>query len=109
MDQQNDNQKENLLSKIGINMSSDKISIDTTKTKEFFGNIQESIKNAAKNIEESTKDDSIDFPQNAGVKIEDEHIELDLHRTKHFIEEIGKKIEHFIAGLEHSVEELSKK
>lgn len=109
MDQQSDNQKENLLSKIGINLSSEKISIDTTKTKEFFGNIQESIKNAAKKIEESTKDDTIDFPQNAGVKIEDEHIELDLHRTRHFIDEIGKKIEHFIAGLEHSVEELSKK
>jgi hypothetical protein len=109
MDQQNDNQKENLLSKIGINLSSEKISIDTTKTKEFFGNIQESIKDVAKNIEESTKDDTVDFPQNVGVKIEDEHIELDLHRTKHFIDEIGKKIEHFIAGLEHSVEELSKK
>lgn len=95
----------NMLSDIGIEVNDEKIAIDTAKTKEFFGNIQQHIQNTAQNIGEHIEKGT----QNAGVKVDDEHIEVDLHQTKGFIEEIGEKIEHFLAHLEHSVDKLSKK
>ncbi|MDD5359924.1 MAG: hypothetical protein PHI02_06625 [Sulfurovaceae bacterium] len=95
----------NMLSDIGIEVSNDKIAIDTAKTKEFFGNIQQHIQDTAQNIGEHIEKGT----QNAGIKVDDEHIEVDLQQTKNFIEEMGEKIEHFLAHLEHSVDKLSKK
>ncbi|MDD5548783.1 MAG: hypothetical protein PHI79_04185 [Sulfurovaceae bacterium] len=95
----------NMLSDIGIEVSDDKIAIDTAKTKEFFGNIQQHIQDTAQNIGEHIEKGT----QNAGIKVDDEHIEVDLQQTKNFIEEMGEKIEHFLAHLEHSVDKLSKK
>lgn len=102
---QNTKKDTNILSDIGIEVSKEKIAIDTAKTKEFFGNIKQHIQDTAQDIGEHIEKGT----KKAGIKVDDEHIEVDLHQTKGFIEEIGEKIEHFLAHLEHSVDKLSKK
>ncbi|MGW8169356.1 MAG: hypothetical protein ACWGHH_05075 [Sulfurovaceae bacterium] len=102
-------ENQNILSDMGIDVSEDKIAIDTSKTKDFFGNIQQQIKDKAQNIGQNIKESGENLAQNIGVKLDDEHIEVDLNQSRSFIEEIGMKIEHFLASLEKSVEDFAKK
>ncbi len=101
--------KENLLNQIGIDVNDKKIAIDTKKTKDFFCDMKQKLQDTAESLHKNIKEGSADFSQSVGVKIDDEHIDVDLHKTRNFIEEVGRKIEHFLAQLEHSVDDLSKK
>jgi uncharacterized protein YpuA (DUF1002 family) len=109
MSNKNEKINQNILSEMGIDVSENKIAINTGKTKDFFGNIQKQIKDSAQNIGQNMKEDGINLATNIGVKLDDEHIEVDLHKSRNFIEEIGMKIEHFLASLEKSVEDLTTK
>ncbi|MDD5406173.1 MAG: hypothetical protein PHE73_04420 [Sulfurovaceae bacterium] len=109
MPNKNEQENKNILSDMGIDVSSDKIAINTGKTKDFFGNIQQQIKDKAQNIGQHIKEGDTEMAKNIGVKLDDEHMEADLHKSRSFIEEIGTKIEHFLANLEKSVEDFTTK
>jgi len=109
MSNKNEKENQNISSDMGIDVSEDKIAIDTGKTKDFFGNIQQQIKDKAQNIGQNIQESSSDLARNIGLKVDNEHIEVDLNQSRSFIEEIGMKIEHFLASLEKSVEDFAKK
>lgn len=102
-------EKEDMFKKIGVDVSSDNINIDLTKTKDFFNSLQNTLKEKAETLEKNISEGKIDFEESAGIKVDNEHINVDLNKTKNFIEEFGKKIESFLGEIDHVVGKLDKK
>lgn len=102
-------QEKDLLQKIGVDISSEKINIDINQTKDFFSTLQQSLEDTAQNIQNDLKEGKLDMAENVGIKIDQEHIDIDLVKTKSFIEELGKKIEGFLAEIDKTVDNIEKK
>ena len=102
-------QEKDLLQKIGVDISSEKINIDINQTKDFFNTLQQSLEDTAQNIQKDLKEGKVDMAENVGIKIDQEHIDIDLVKTKSFIEELGKKIEGFLAEIDKTVDNIEKK
>ncbi len=101
-------EKEEMLKKIGVDVSEDNINIDITKTKDFFHALQTTLQKKAETIEKDISDGKLDLEKNVGIKVDNEHIDIDLKKTKSFIEEFGKKIEHFLGEMDHVVGKFDK-
>ncbi|MBD3789086.1 MAG: hypothetical protein IE885_01750 [Campylobacterales bacterium] len=97
--------KDQILSKVGVEIGEEKINIDIGKTKEFFTDIQKQFTQTAQVMSEG----KIDMPETVGVKVDDEQLHIDLHKAQHFIEELGKKIEKFLGEIDQAVEKLDRK
>ena len=97
---------EDLLSKMGIDISQDKINIDITKTKGFFNTLQHILQEKAEHIEKNISEGKVDMADSAGIKIDKEHIDIDLARTKSFIEDLGNKMEGFLNEIDQSVAKI---
>ncbi len=98
-----------LFSKMGIDIESEKLSIDFAKTKEFFNLLKEKMEDTSKNIEKSLTERTLDLKENLGIKVDNEHIEVNFGEAKNFITDLGEKIEEFLASLERSVDKYNKK
>jgi len=101
-------EKEEILKKIGVDVSEDNINIDMTKTKDFFNTLQNTLQEKAETIEKDISEGKLDLKENVGIKVDNEYINIDLKKTKSFIEEFGKKIEHFLGEIDHVVGKLDK-
>jgi len=102
-------EKDEMLKKIGLDISEDNINIDLAKTKDFFNTLQDKLQEKAETIEKDISEGKVDLEDDMGIKIDNEHINIDLKKTKSFIEEFGKKIENFLGELDHTVGKLDKK
>jgi uncharacterized protein (UPF0210 family) len=102
-------EKDEMLKKIGLDISEDNINIDLAKTKDFFNTLQDKLQEKAETIEKDIAEGKVDLEDDMGIKIDNEHINIDLTKTKSFIEEFGKKIENFLGELDHTVGKLDKK
>ncbi len=98
-----------LFSKMGIDIESEKLSIDFAKTKEFFNGLKDKMEDTSKNIEKSLTKRTIGHKENLGIKVDNEHIEVDFGEAKSFVMDLGEKIEEFLASLERSVDKYNKK
>jgi uncharacterized protein YpuA (DUF1002 family) len=106
MEEQNNN---DLFSKIGVDVGDGKLNIDINQTKAFLNALKETFEGKAHEIQKDLAEGKVDMAENVGIKIDKEHINIDLNQTKNFIESFGKKIEGFLAELEKSVEDINKK
>ena len=100
-------EEKNILSLLGINIEDEKIDIDLKQTKSFFENLQKSLEEKSKKLEQNIKEGKIDF-QEAGLKVDKEKITIDLKQTKNFFEELSKKVENFVQDLDKSFKNLEK-
>ncbi len=98
-----------LFSKMGIDIESERLSIDFAKTKEFFNGLKAKMEDTSKNIEKSLNEKALDLKENLGIKVDNEHIEVNFGEAKNFIADLGEKIEEFLASLERSVDKYNKK
>jgi len=101
--------KENILSLLGINIENEKIDIDLKQTKNFFENLQKTLEQKSKDINESIKEGKVDLSDTVGIKVDDEHISLDLNKTKSFFENLTQKLNNFVQDLDKSVNDLTSK
>ena len=99
-------QEKDLFTKLGIDISSEKINIDLNQTKSFFNNLKETFETSAQNIQKGIAEGKVDMAENVGIKIDKEHIDIDLVKTQSFIEELGKKIEGFLEEIDKTVESI---
>jgi len=99
--------KENILSFLGINIENEKIDIDLKQTKNFFENLQKTLEQKSKDINESIKEGKLDLSDSVGIKVNDEHISLDLNKTKSFFENLTQKLNNFVQDLDKSVNDLT--
>ena len=98
-------QNDTKLSKMGITMDKDKITIDTNKTKEFFQDmtkkIGDKIKKMVKELREGTIED-----KDAGIELNESHINIDLNKTKDFVDDWGKRMQGLIKEFDEIVKEI---
>jgi len=101
-------QQDDFFSKLGIDISNDKINIDMNQTKDFFNMLKETFENTAENLQKDISEGNLDMSEKVGIKIDKEHINIDLKKTKSFMEDFAKKIEGFLAEIDKSVENIGK-
>ena len=99
-------QNEDILSKLGIDISHDKINIDINKTRGFFNTLQTTLQSKAETLEKNFSEGKVDMSESAGIKIDKEHIDIDLAKTKSFLEELGKKVEDFAGEVDKAVDQI---
>ena len=101
-------QDKDLFTKLGIDISNEKINIDINQTKSFFNNLKQTFEDTAQNIQKGISEGKVNMAENVGIKIDKEHINIDLAKTKNFVEDLGKKIEGFLAEIDKSVDSIEK-
>lgn len=82
------------LSKMGVTMDNDVITIDTNKTKTFFKDLSKKMEEQMKKISHDL-DKGIIEAKEAGVDINNGQINIDLNKTQDFFESWSKKIQIF--------------
>ena len=102
-------QDKDLSSKLGIDISNNKINIDLNQTKNFFNTLKQTFEDTAQNIQKDISEGKVDMAENVGIKIDKENINIDLAKTQSFIEEFGKKIEGFLGEIDKAVDNIDKK
>lgn len=102
-------QDKDLSSKLGIDISNNKINIDLNQTKHFLNTIKQTFEDTAQNIQKDISEGKVDMAENVGIKIDKENINIDLEKTKNFVEDLGKKIEGFLGEIDKVVENIDKK
>jgi len=85
----------NKLSKIGITIDKQKITLDTNKTKEFFRKISQTFSNKVKKITQDLEKGILD-EKCAGVNIDKTHVNIDFNKTKNFLDTWGQKMRGFV-------------
>ena len=94
------------LSKIGISIQENKITLDTEKTKDFFENFAKNISNslekASKELQQGTLTED-----DAGIHIDEHTINIDLNKTKDFLQEWGEKMQGFIKEFDTIAQDLN--
>jgi uncharacterized protein YpuA (DUF1002 family) len=103
MNEQNNN---DLFSKMGVDVGDGKLNIDLNQTRDFFNALRETFESTAQNLQKDLSEGKVNMAENVGIKIDKENINIDLNQTKDFVESFGKKIEDFLAELEKSVNEM---
>jgi len=93
------------LSKVGISIKENTITIDTNKTKDFFERIGKKLGDKLKKITEDIEKGMI-HEKDAGVKIDETHINIDLNKTKDFLETWGKKMQGFVKEFDDMAKEM---
>ena len=99
---------DDLLSKIGIDFSGEKINIDLGKTKGFFDAVGEKLASKAEKLQNDIASGSVDLGENVGVKVDKEQINIDLGKTRSFIDDLGKKIAGFVDQIDDVVKDIKK-
>jgi len=91
-----------ILNKLGINATPDgKIVIDPKKTKEFFKNIANVLKQESIEFREKTKDIT---PQDLGIQTNQDKIIIDTQKSKSFLEKLTQDLEKMTKDIEKSIE-----
>jgi len=101
-------EKKNKFSKIGITTEDGKIIIDTNKTKGFFKDVANKIKTEMDKMSKDLEKGLIKNDE-AGIELNETHINIDLNKTKNFLDTWGKKMQEFVKEFEDIAKEFDKK
>ncbi len=98
-------EKNNKYSKIGIIKEDGKIIIDTNKTKNYFKDLAHQMKTK---IDKISKDLEKGIVKNneAGIEMDETHINIDLNKTKTFLDTWGKKMQGFVKEFDEIAKEF---
>jgi len=97
--------KNEKLSKAGILIEDNLITIDTNKTKDFFKNIGKTLEEKLKKITSELEKGMLD-EKNVGVQIDESHINIDLNKTKDFLKIWSEKMQGFVKEFDNMAKEL---
>ncbi len=99
-------EKNNKFSKIGITSEDGKIIIDTNKTKSYFKDLAHQMKTK---MDKMSKDLEKGIVKNeeAGIEMDETHINIDLNKTKTFLETWGKKMQGFVKEFDEIAKEFN--
>ncbi len=101
---QTKNQKEKL-SKLGITVQENKITLDPQKTKDFFETFAKELNKKVKKVTEELQEGS-PLQKDAGIQISESQINIDLNKTKDFLNNWGKKMRSFIKEFDKIAQEF---
>lgn len=98
-------ENESKLSMMGINISSEGISIDTNKTKTYIRDVSDNIDKNIKEIGDNLEKGIIQT-KDAGIDINEKHIHIDLNKTQNLIEDWGNKVKGFVNQFDEMAKNL---
>lgn len=98
-------EKNNKYSKVGITKEDGKIIIDTNKTKSYFKDIAHQMKINMDKIRKDLEDGFIKNDE-AGIEMDESHINIDLNKTKSFLDTWGKKMQGFVKEFDDIAKEF---
>jgi len=98
-------EKNDKFSKIGIASKNGKITIDTNKTKSYFKDLAHQMKTK---MDKMSKDLEKGIVKNeeAGIEMDETHINIDLNKTKTFLDTWGKKMQGFVKEFDDIAKEF---
>ncbi len=98
-------EKKNKYSKVGITTEDGKIIIDTNKTKSYFKDLAHQMKTK---MDKMSKDLEKGIVKNeeAGIEMDETHINIDLNKTKTFLDTWGKKMQGFVKEFDEIAKEF---
>ncbi|WP_415406837.1 hypothetical protein ACLHDG_13905 [Sulfurovum sp. CS9] len=98
-------EKNNKFSKIGITSEDGKIIIDTNKTKSYFKDLAHEMKIK---MDKMSKDLEKGIVKNeeAGIEMNETQINIDLNKTKTFLDTWGKKMQGFVKEFDEIAKEF---
>lgn len=99
-------QENDRLSQIGITTVGSKIIIDTNKTKGFFKDLGNKMKNRIEKLSKDIEEGRIKN-KDVGIAIDESHISVDLNRTNNFLKKWGEKMEKFVKDIDTIMKEAS--
>ena len=101
-------EKKNKFSQIGIASKDGKIIIDTNRTKSYFKDLAHQMKTK---MDKMSKDLEKGIVKNreAGIEMDETHINIDLNKTKHFLDTWGKKIQEYVNNFDEITKEFDSK
>lgn len=104
-EKQEELEKNNKFSKIGITSEDGKIIIDTNKTKSYFKDLAHQMKTK---MDKMSKDLEKGIVKNeeAGIEANETHINIDLNKTKSFLDTWGKKMQGFVKEFDDIAKEF---
>lgn len=97
--------EESKLTKMGIDITEDSISIDTNKTKKYINEVSNDIDKKIKEIGDDLAKGVIKTKE-AGIDINEKHIHIDLNKTQNLIEDWGKKVQGFVQQFDEMAKSL---
>ena len=92
---------QDLLKKLGFDLTNEKIIIDINKTTSFFENIEKEIEKESQNIEAKIKKHELDFSKDLGIEISQDKIGIDLNKTRNMFQQMNSLVKDII--LENNV------
>ena len=98
-------EKNNKYSKIGITSEDGKIIIDTNKTKSYFKDLAHQMKTKMDKMSEDLEK-GIVKNEEAGIEMDETHINIDLNKTKTFLDTWGKKMQGFVKEFDEIAKEF---
>ncbi len=98
-------EKNNKFSKIGITSEDGKIIIDTNKTKSYFQDLAHEMKTKMDKISKDLEKGIIKNEE-AGIEANETHINIDLNKTKSFLDIWGKKMQGFVKEFDDIAKEF---
>ncbi|MCF6245539.1 MAG: hypothetical protein L3J43_10960 [Sulfurovum sp.] len=98
--------KDDKLSKVGITVQDDKITLDTSKTKDFFENFAQELSSKLQKVSQELQQD-LHSGNDTGVNISETNINIDLNKTKDFLQEWGNKMQGFIKEFDDIARDLN--
>ena len=99
-------QKEEKLSKLGITLEKNKITLDTNKTKDFLENFAKLINTKLEKVSQDFQKSAL-TEEDAGIHIDENNVNIDLNKTKDFLQEWGQKMQGFIKEFDTITEEIN--
>jgi len=100
-EQKQPTQAEDLLKKLGFDLTNEKIIIDINKTTSFFENMEQEIERESKEIEKKIKNSQLDFTKDLGIEISEDKIGIDLNKTRNMFQGMNSLVKDII--LENNV------
>jgi len=94
------------LSKLGLEIKGESVTIDINKTKSFFDNFAKIL---GKQIGKMTIElaDGISDSNKTGIAIDEEHINIDMNKTQQFLDNLDKKMQGFVKEFDKIAEEFN--
>ena len=99
-------QKNNKLSHMGISTEDGKLIIDTNKTKSFFQQMAANLKVKADKFAKDMNEGKIDDKE-AGIVITETQVNIDLNKTKSYLDKWGKIFESYAKEFQKMTEEIN--
>ena len=94
---------DDLLKKMGLDLSEKKIAIDINKTNNFFEQLEIEMHGKVEKIEKQIENAEINFTKGIGIEITEDKIGIDLNKTRNMLQEINILMKNIILDTNHTI------